>query len=420
MNRNNENGLGGAAIAEAPVQEPVPSANLTLAATANGNQPYVPQTDKKHPALKENAGVLLAGAGIVIALVLIVFGHIPHHPSATSNRSLLNNRQQATRSAESTGSGTSSILPINDAAHPQEVGTQQSSVGPDEIGRTAKQRQQPAASNLGGIPPFNNQASWDAGPYQPGVEPTPLADITETTESKNEWEAMEKPSLVFVKSAQASSARTQESPAALDLGIGLLPGTRLRARLESAVNTAVQTPVVAVVEYNYEQNGEIIVPAGAKVFGHLEAADRSGYIGVRFDSMMTPDGASVSMEGAATDLQLRPLRGRVEAFELGQEPLMLLPRTLNRGLRRKRRQAEIDRLLLTFAGIVTAFDLFAPGFEARGIKDADGFPTLRVPAWRPGKPILLASWCRNFRTRWTLSNGMSSPIARSSTALASR
>jgi hypothetical protein len=322
MNRNNENGSGVATVAEAPVKETVQPDNLTLPATANGSQPYVPRTDKKQPAFKENAGVMLAGAGIVIALVLIIFGRIPHQPSATSNRLLPNTRQQATQSAEPTGSGTSSILPINDAAHPQEAGTQQSSVGPDEIGRTAKQRQQPAASNLGGITPFNNPASWDAGPYQPGVEPTPLADITETTESKNEREAMEKPSLVFVKSAQASPERTQESAVALDLGIGLLPGTRLRARLESAVNTAVQTPVIAVVEYNYEQNGEIIVPAGAKVFGHLEAADRTGYIGVRFDSMMMPDGASVTMEGAATDLQLRPLRGRVEGKHAGKNILV--------------------------------------------------------------------------------------------------
>ncbi|HEY1936416.1 MAG TPA: TrbI/VirB10 family protein [Candidatus Angelobacter sp.] len=133
---------------------------------------------------------------------------------------------------------------------------------------------------------------------------------------------MERPSLVFVKSAQASSARAQESAAALDLGIGLPSGTRLRARLESAVNTAVQTPVVAVVEYNYERNGEIIVPAGAKVFGHLEAADRTGYIGVRFDSMTMTDGASLSMEGEATDLQLRPLRGRVEGKHAGKNILV--------------------------------------------------------------------------------------------------
>ena len=65
--------------------------------------------------------------------------------------------------------------------------------------------------------------------------------------------------------------------------------------------------MVAVIEYNYEQNGEIVVPAGAKVFGHLETVDRSGYVGIRFDSLMMPDGSSVSLEGAATDLQLRPL-----------------------------------------------------------------------------------------------------------------
>ncbi|HEY1936417.1 MAG TPA: hypothetical protein VGJ33_00605 [Candidatus Angelobacter sp.] len=146
MNRNNENGLGGAAVADAPVQEPVQSNNLALPAVGTGSQPYVPQTDKKQPAFKEKAGVLLAGAGIVIALILIIFGHIPHQRSVTPNRSLPNTRQQATPLAEPTGSGTNSILPINDAAHPQEAGTQQSSVRPDEIGRTAKQRQQTAAN----------------------------------------------------------------------------------------------------------------------------------------------------------------------------------------------------------------------------------------------------------------------------------
>ena len=132
-------------------------------------------------------------------------------------------------------------------------------------------------------------------------------------ETRSEREALEKPSLVSVRANKASSAspRPEESSPAIDLGIGMSPGTRLRARLESAASTAVQTPVVAVVEYNYEQNGEIVVPAGAKVFGRLEAADRSGYIGVRFDSMMLPDGSSVRIEAAATDLELRPFRAAV-------------------------------------------------------------------------------------------------------------
>lgn len=56
--------------------------------------------------------------------------------------------------------------------------------------------------------------------------------------------------------------------------------------------------MVAVIEYNYEQNGEIVIPAGAKAFGHLEAADQSGYIGIRFDSLPISDGSSVSLEAA--------------------------------------------------------------------------------------------------------------------------
>jgi hypothetical protein len=41
-------------------------------------------------------------------------------------------------------------------------------------------------------------------------------------------------------------------------------------------------PVVAVVEYNYERNGIVIIPAGTKAVGHVEQADRSGYLSIRF------------------------------------------------------------------------------------------------------------------------------------------
>src|SRR6476661_633220 len=135
---------------------------------------------------------------------------------------------------------------------------------------------------------------------------------------------MDKPSLVFVKSNASPSTRggSNETVGPIELGIGLPVGSRLRARLESAVNTAVRTPVVAVIEYNYEQNGEIVIPAGAKAFGHLESADHSGYIGIRFESLLMPDGSSVSLEAAATDLQLRPLRGKVEGKHSGKNVLV--------------------------------------------------------------------------------------------------
>jgi len=64
--------------------------------------------------------------------------------------------------------------------------------------------------------------------------------------------------------------------------VGTGDGTRLRARLESVASTAVRTPVLAVIEYNYERDGEIVVPAGAKVAGHMQGADRSGYVHIEF------------------------------------------------------------------------------------------------------------------------------------------
>jgi hypothetical protein len=324
MNQHNGNGQVATAIVEPQTAEQAPS-GVVVPMTASGNRPYVPKTEKKQSALKENAGALLAGAGIVVALILFAFGRIPHQPSAAHRGSPLSGKQQAVQPADNAGSAASSILPITDTSHPQEQGAEKSGVGPDEIARTAKQRpQQTVPANLGGVAPFSNQQPWDAASFQQGTQPTPLEQTTEVQENKNERDGMDKPSLVFVKNTQspAGATRSQDVNVATDLGIGLPPGTRLRARLESMASTAVQTPVVAVVEYNYERGGEIVIPAGTRAFGHLEAADRTGYVGVRFDSMMLPDGTSVSVDAAATDLRLRPLRGKVEGKQRGKNILV--------------------------------------------------------------------------------------------------
>ena len=134
---------------------------------------------------------------------------------------------------------------------------------------------------------------------------------------------MEKPSLMYVRKVSASPAGFQPlNDAAPQLGLGLATGTRLRARLESAASTAVRAPVLAVIEYNYERDGEIIVPAGAKAIGHIRDANRSGYVDLQFDSLLMPDGASVPIEAAATDLDLRPLKGKVSGRNTGKNVLV--------------------------------------------------------------------------------------------------
>jgi hypothetical protein len=137
---------------------------------------------------------------------------------------------------------------------------------------------------------------------------------------------MGKSSLVYVRNISATRPLAQNREALndsiTDFGLGLATGTRLRARLESAASTAVRTPVLAVIEYNYERNGEIVVPAGAKAVGHIQEADRSGYMRIQFDSLMLPDGAAVPIQAAATDLEMRPVKGKVEGKNTGKNVLV--------------------------------------------------------------------------------------------------
>ena len=49
-------------------------------------------------------------------------------------------------------------------------------------------------------------------------------------------------------------------------------GSRLAARLASVVTTAVDQPVIAIVEYSYEHDGQLIVPAGTKPLAGFAAS----------------------------------------------------------------------------------------------------------------------------------------------------
>jgi hypothetical protein len=285
--------------------------------STNGITPYVPQKDKVKPLLKDKSPLLVIGAGIVLVLLLLAFNGISRRSARPTKSTTAIGKQQQPQSPVNTRE-PASMTPILDTGRTPAQDTDGSLVNPDQVGRTATKQLKPSpGANLGSVRPFDGQ-QWQPAPFQPGAQPADTSGgpvlAAETTETKGEHDAMDKASLVFVKNSPSSAAvaKLQDSVTIIDWRIGLAPGTRLRARLESAVSTAVRTPVIAIIEYNYEQNGEIVIPAGAKAFGHLETADRSGHIGIRFDSLMMPDGSSVNLEAAGTDLLLRPLRGKVE------------------------------------------------------------------------------------------------------------
>jgi hypothetical protein len=88
-------------------------------------------------------------------------------------------------------------------------------------------------------------------------------------------------------------------------------GSRLVARLQTAVSSAVKTPVIAVIEYNYERDGQIVIPAGTKAIGQLTQANQNGQVGLRFTTLQMQDGAIENIEGSAVTLDYGPLKGTV-------------------------------------------------------------------------------------------------------------
>jgi hypothetical protein len=249
-----------------------------------------------------------------------------------ASRNAANGNQDA-QSQAMAALGDKSLLPITDSGRPVPKESHDGYLKEQDLERSATKRTpartftQPAqsehtAGTLGSIPPFGDQP-WQAPPYQPDMGPT----IREQTKDpgKSEREALEKSSLVFVRtgSATQSGSEHREDPGAVpQYGLGLPTGTRLRARLESSASTAVRTPVLAVIEYNYERDGEIIVPAGAKAVGQIQEADRSGYMRIQFDSLMLPDGATIPIQAAATDLGMGPVKGKVEGKNTGKNVLV--------------------------------------------------------------------------------------------------
>lgn len=320
---NGQNGNGNAGLVEleeaevlkrVPVSPLPPECSPELATRAR---------QRARQQIQQNRFVIVAAGAIVIVLLIFVAVSMPHRSGpreAKSPRAATNDNPTTAISGESE---EKSLFPITDSGRPAAKETRQGFVNERDLQRTVTHSgtnaSQPASANgtatLGSIPPFGDK--WQAPPYESGV----TADTSDV--SKAERETMEKPSLVYLRKSSTSSMGPQTpNEIGPELSLGLATGTRLRARLESAASTAVRAPVLAVIEYNYEQGGEIIVPAGAKAVGHIRQANRSGYIDLQFDSLLMPDGASVPIEAAATGLDLRPLKGKVEGKNTGKNVLV--------------------------------------------------------------------------------------------------
>jgi hypothetical protein len=273
--------------------------------------------------------VIIGAGALVVALLIFVAVSMPRGKLAKTPKGTMAPTLGAIQQNEASHPERS-LLPITDSGRPTAEETHAGVLGEDDLQRTATRKPTPArplassqtapGNTLASIPPFPEQ--WQAPPYKSGSDGNAQpADV-----NKAERQALEVSSMVYVRDAHRTQGSSPQQNTfdnhELEMELGLATGSRLRAHLESAVSTAVRMPVLAVIEYNYEREGEIIVPAGAKAVGHVQQADRSGYMTIQFDSLMMPDGTAVPIQGVATDLNLRPPKGRVEGKNTGKNVLL--------------------------------------------------------------------------------------------------
>ena len=270
---------------------------------------------------------LLAGAGIAVLLVFLGVFSSPNtaRKSTDARRAGVPDLgHRATPGQQATGP-TGSVTPLLSAQTGQPEAPESQDVTPEDVGRTAR----PTQPSIGAQPkPTTAPVAGNVGPYalaridfsDPATHQQPLGSASSSMQPVSD--DLRKPSLVFVRSIQNNPVRdgaklaasaVEESPVVLDLPAG----TKLVARLQTVVNSAIKTPVVAAVEYNYEKDGQIVVPAGAKALGTLQQADRSGYVAIRFDAIQMPDGTTEKIDGTAMSLTYGPLKGNVSGRRTG-------------------------------------------------------------------------------------------------------
>ena len=310
---------------------------------------------------KSRSLYVLVAAGIAVILFLLAYLSSPQKPNqgqAPSHRGKPDLGQRTTPGQAQKQAG--SAVPLLNADTSEQQPEKGGEVTPEDINRMSHANSQsvmakpnftantlvPAEEATGKISGAKNPSSQqyvlgridfsDPELQQKYANAAQFPDLSPETApprslaAANSESDIKKPSLVFVSSetttnGAVSLSRSDGGAAKADVqgpeGISLdslLPaGTRLVARLESPASTAVATPVVAAIEYNYEQDGEIIVPAGSKALGKLEQANSTGYVSLRFDRIEFPDGTTGKMDGTSMGLDFAPVKGLVSGKRSG-------------------------------------------------------------------------------------------------------
>ena len=319
----------------AEMQEPQPNGWVAQLRQIMQRSPQgAARTNVKRQQLKEDrtkSFLLLAGLTVVLSLAFFAMFSTPNSRKNISRADHPNlGRAQNAENPDASHSVTP--LLSADTRRPDD---NTGSLSPDDIRNTAKQRTLAQASPSFGTAP-------EPPPEAPRPEPkdyalnriqfpaeTPEQTPPPSVPTVPSSEKPTKASLVFVSATSGTrgsapaGSNVQPAIAERNWEFMVLPaGTRLVARLQTPVSSAVKTPVVAAIEYNYERDGEIVIPAGSRAFGELSQVNEQGYVGIQFHSIQLPDETTQKIEGHAVGLQYQPLRGDVNGRNTGKRFLV--------------------------------------------------------------------------------------------------
>jgi hypothetical protein len=284
------------------------------------------------PGIGKNKLILLGG-GLAVAVLFFVFTAIVGK-SPKKQTTVKPNGPQASLSGSKQPKG--SVTPVMETVRTPAPDNSSGQLGPGDIRRTRSSdgkvvtatssqfSQKPAAAaSLGSVPSFaDTQQKWEEP--QPYGEPAPTPAVQ--TQQQN---ALKEPSLIFVRAqVQGQSSTTprlniddDDAPV-----LEMTPGMRIQAKLETQISSAVQEPVVAVVEYTYAIGDRVVVPAGARIYGKLVQADRSGLVNVQFEEIRLLDGnrdeKREKIDAIGLGLDLGPIKGSVSGKNTGKNFLV--------------------------------------------------------------------------------------------------
>jgi len=328
VNDSNRNGNMSTPVEQSPgpmpSQEPPQAREST---TLNGKgEPAAPFATRDDPRGVEGIGksrLFLLGGGLAVAVLFFVFTAIvvkPPKKPAPARQSSQQVEQEATKPS------AGSVTPLMETVRTPAPDNSSGLLGPGDIRRTRSLNDQsqlkpvaakPVAS-LGSVPSFaDTQQKWE--------DPAPYGESPAADTIQEQPNSLKEASIIFVRSQAQNLAGAAPKVNSDDDGasrLELTPGTRIQAKLETQISSAVRSPVVAVVEYTYAIGDRIIVPAGARVYGQLQQADRSGLVSVKFDEIELLDGAREKIDAIGTGLDLGPIKGNVYGKNTGKNFLV--------------------------------------------------------------------------------------------------